>query len=247
MKQLLFSAIIWAAAAVCGRCMAQQPEAAPVLVNVADLDSSIVFDIRYATSDNFVGSRVDGYEEPLCLLSEPAAEALVQAHRELISLGYGLVVFDCYRPQRAADHFVRWARYPREQSTKGAYYPRVEKKRLFKLGYISSRSGHSRASTVDVGLVRFGEDSTGSEMRKIVDMGTPFDFFDPLSHTDADGLKKSQRRHRDLLRDVLSRHRFRNYAKEWWHFTLRNEPYRHRYFDVVVSRQSASERVRDPN
>ncbi len=201
---------MWVATLSQGRCFAQHGENVPVLVDVAELDSSIVFDIRYATADNFVGSLVDGYDAPLCLLSRPAAEALVRAHREFVSMGYGLIVFDCYRPQRAVDHFVRWARYPLDRSTKGDYYPRVEKKRLFRLGYISSRSGHSRASTVDVGLVRFVQDAGGKEKRDSVDMGTPFDFFDPLSHTDAEGLSESARKHRNLLRDTLSRHGFRN-------------------------------------
>ncbi len=213
---------------------APDPLAGPNLVDVSSLDPSIVIDMRYATEDNFVGKRIDGYESAVCLLTPPAATALVRANRELSERGYRLVVFDCYRPQRAVDHFVRWSRYPLENATKEEYYPRVEKRRLFALGYIASRSGHSRGSTVDVGLLKAAGDSTGGDQMTPVDMGTPFDFFDELSHTDAPGLAPEQRMHRDLLRRAMSEHGFRNYRKEWWHFTLRDEPFPDSYFDVVV-------------
>ncbi|MBT8399745.1 MAG: M15 family metallopeptidase [Rhodothermia bacterium] len=206
----------------------------PNLVDVSKLDPTIVIDMRYAGPDNFVGQKIDGYESAVCLLTPHAAEALTRVNRDLSGLGYRLVVFDCYRPQRAVDHFVRWSRYPLETATKEEYYPRVEKKRLFSLGYIASRSGHSRGSTVDAGLMKVDEDSAGSVRLTPVDMGTPFDFFDERSHTDAPGLTPDQRMHRDLLRSVMDEYGFRNYRKEWWHFTLRGEPFPDSYFDVVV-------------
>ncbi len=210
--------------------------AGPNLVDVSTLDPTIVIDMRYAGPNNFVGQKIDGYENAVCLLTPPAATALTRVNRDLSSRGYRLVVFDCYRPQRAVDHFVRWSRYPLETATKEEYYPRVEKKRLFSLGYIASRSGHSRGSTVDAGLMKVEDDSSGTDCLTRVDMGTPFDFFDELSHTDAPGLEPDQRVHRDLLRSVMDEYGFRNYSKEWWHFTLRNEPFPDSYFDAVVRR-----------
>ena len=205
----------------------------PDLISISELDSTIVLDIRYASNDNFVGARIDGYEDPVCLLSAPAASALVEANRILAGVGFRLGVFDCYRPQRGVDHFVRWSRYALDQKMKSSYYPNVDKKLLFELGYIASRSGHSRASTADVGMLA-SADSSDDGPFEWVDMGTPFDYFDPLSHTDVPGLSPQQRYHRDVLRDAMRKAGFRNYAKEWWHYTLIDEPYRDQYFDVVV-------------
>ncbi len=215
---------------VASTAFGQQPSKAD-FVSVTDLDSLIVLDMRYATTDNFVGRMVDGYESATCLLSRPAAEALAKVSRDLVRQGYRVIVYDCYRPQRAVDHFVRWSRYPLDQSTKSEYYPHVDKRRLFALGYISSRSGHSRGSTVDLGLAAFDPD-TGQLMP--VDMGTPFDFFDPLSHTATEDISSDARTARYLLKAVMSRHGFRNYPKEWWHYTLVGEPYPETYFDFPV-------------
>jgi D-alanyl-D-alanine dipeptidase len=195
----------------------------PVLISPTNFDPRLRLDIRYATPDNFVGAAIDGYEAPLCLLTPEAAQALSWVARDLRRDRLALVIFDCYRPQRAVDHFVRWVALPEDPAARAAYYPNVPKSELFERGYIAERSSHSRGSTVDVGLVRDGE---------LVDMGTPFDFFDPLSHTDAVG--GQPRVHRQTLRAAMERRGFRNYPKEWWHYTLAPEPHAFRYFDVPV-------------
>ncbi|WP_267090423.1 M15 family metallopeptidase [Streptomyces sp. NBC_00249] len=197
-------------------------------VALRDLDPSIGEDVRYAGPRNFTGSRVDGYEEPVCLLARPAAEALRRAQRELLRSGYSLKVYDCYRPQRAVDRFVRWAGEPDDPAVKAEYYPDVDKARLIPEGYIAARSSHSRGSTVDVTLVRL-------PVRREVDMGTPFDFFGPLSHTDDPRVSGAARENRRLLVRVLGGQGFVNLPEEWWHFTLRPEAFPDTAFDVPVS------------
>lgn len=210
--------------------IAREAPRAPDLVDVQQIEPSIRTDIRYAGSDNFVGTRIAGYEGPTCLLSRPAAEALAGVQRDLASEGLGLLVYDCYRPQRAVDHFVRWAADPADVARKPEYYPNVEKSRLFEEGYIAERSGHSRASTVDLTLVRVDGGDDGG----VLDMGTPFDYFDPRSHTESPDITRRQLANRLRLRDAMEAGGFRNYEAEWWHYTLRDEPYPDSYFDVVV-------------
>jgi D-alanyl-D-alanine dipeptidase len=205
--------------------------AGPALVPLAHVDPSILQDMRYAGAHNFVGSSIDGYESPTCWLSRPAARALAAAQAELRGRGLGLLVFDCYRPQRAVDHFVRWAADPGDERTKAEYYPRVAKSDLFRLGYIAARSGHSRGSTVDVTLV--------GDAALPLDMGTPFDLFDARSHTDSAEVGAVQRRNRSLLREVMERHGFENLPQEWWHYTLAEEPYPETYLDVPVRSANA--------
>lgn len=200
------------------------------LVDVRVLDASIGTDMRYARAGNFVGQPVDGYETAKCLLSRPAAEALAAVQAGLRDQGLGLLVFDCYRPQRAVDHFVRWAADTADVRTKAEYYPGVPKSRLFEEGYIASRSGHSRASTVDLTL---GLRSADGSIEPL-DMGTPFDFFDPRSNTEAPNLAPAQLANRLRLRDAMEAGGFRNYAAEWWHYTLREEPYPDEYFDLPI-------------
>ncbi|MGI9038501.1 MAG: M15 family metallopeptidase, partial [Gemmatimonadota bacterium] len=144
--------------------------------------------------------------------------------------GYGLRVYDCYRPQRAVDHFVRWARDTADRRTKAEYYPGVPKSALFADGYIAERSGHSRGSTVDLTMVEVHSDAESEPL----DMGTPFDFFDPLSATDSPGVTPRQRADRALLREYMEAGGFRNYEAEWWHYTLVDEPWPERYLDVVI-------------
>ena len=200
------------------------------LVDVRVLDASIGADMRYARADNFVGEAVDGYVAAKCLLSRPAAEALARVQSNLTEDGFGLLVFDCYRPQRAVDHFVRWAADTADVRTKAEYYPYVQKSRLFDEGYIASRSGHSRASTVDLTL---GLRSADGSIEPL-DMGTPFDFFDPRSNTEAPNLAPDQLASRLRLRDAMEAGGFRNYVAEWWHYTLRDEPYPDEYFDLPI-------------
>jgi len=202
----------------------------PGLVDVRSVEPAIQADIRYATPDNFVGARIDGYEAAKCLLSAEAAEGLAEVQALLTERGLGLLVFDCYRPQRAVDHFVRWAADTTDLGTKAEYYPGVAKSRLFDEGYIAERSGHSRASTIDLTAGRLQEGGSVTPL----DMGTPFDFFDPLSHTESPGVTADQLANRLLLRDAMEAGGFRNYTAEWWHYTLRDEPYPEDYFDVPV-------------
>jgi zinc D-Ala-D-Ala dipeptidase len=203
----------------------------PVLVWLRNVVPAAVEDIRYATPRNFVGRRIDGYEAAKCLLTPAAAAAIAKAQAELAAQDLRLVVWDCYRPERAVAHFVRWARDLSDIATKAEYYPDVPKEELFARGYISERSGHSRGSTIDVGLLRSDPES---DRFVTVDMGTAYDFFDPRSHTDSPEASTEVRRNRDLLRDVLSRAGFANLPEEWWHFTLENEPYPQTTFDVPV-------------
>jgi len=206
---------------------ASAAEDAPTFVDAASLAPGLVVDLRYAGADNFVGERIDGYEAPRCLLTEPAAHALAGVQTDLATEGLGLVVFDCYRPQRAVDHFVRWSREPADPAAAARHHPRVPKSELFAAGYIAARSGHSRGSTVDVALVRAGSAAP-------LELGTPFDFFDPRSHGDAGDIPAAARANRALLQGAMERRGFRPYPAEWWHFTLANEPYPDSYFDLPV-------------
>jgi D-alanyl-D-alanine dipeptidase len=211
-------------------CHAPPSALDPGFVSVAEVAPGIELDMRYAGPDNFVGAPIEGYERPTCLLTEPAARALAAVQRDLAAEGLGLRVFDCYRPQRAVAHFARWARDAGEERTKAAYYPRVEKSALFAEGYVAERSGHSRGSTVDLTLVALRMSEAGEPL----DMGTPFDLFDPRSNTDSPEVGPAERARRHLLRDAMARRGFRPYPLEWWHFTLAAEPYPDSYFDVPV-------------
>lgn len=199
------------------------------LVDLSEHVPDAVLEIRYFGQNNFVGEAIDGYRRPACLLTEAAASALAGVQQELQAEGLGIKVFDCYRPQMAVTHFVRWARDLEDLRMKAAYYPQVDKANLFRDGYIAERSGHSRGSTIDLTLVRF-ENGQAVEL----DMGTGFDFFDPLSHTDSPHIDDTQRTHRLLLRDTMQRHGFVNLPEEWWHYTLANEPFPDTYFDKPV-------------
>jgi D-alanyl-D-alanine dipeptidase len=245
----LLSCVALAAPAAAG----DKDGAPPEFVILHDVDPTIRYDIRYFGRHNFVGDRIDGYRQPQCILTRHAATALRTAQRRLLGLGYTLKVYDCYRPQRAVDHFVRWAEDLSDERMKAEFYPNVDKSRLFADGYIAAKSGHSRGSTLDVTLVRLpagpqrpyrpGEPLVACfapvDQRfpdNGVDMGTGYDCFDPLSHTDNPAITGSARHHRDLLRTTLADVGFRNLPEEWWHFTLNNEPFPDTYFDFPVSR-----------
>jgi D-alanyl-D-alanine dipeptidase len=217
---------ITALAAAAALACATRGPAAPALVDARAFAPTLALDLRYATAENFVGARVDGYEAARCLLSEPAARALATVQEDLAQGGLGLVVFDCYRPQRAVDHFVRWSQEPADPALAARHHPNVPKHELLARGYVAARSGHSRASTVDVGLVRLADGV-------LLDLGTAFDFFDPLSHVDAE-VPEPARANRTRLSAAMQRHGFAPYAPEWWHFTLAAEPYLDSYFDTPV-------------
>ncbi|ARQ02811.1 peptidase M15 [Pseudorhodoplanes sinuspersici] len=209
-------------------CMGQSVDAQTrpsAFVDVASVVPGLVVDLRYFSPHNFVGTRVDGYEAPVCILTRQAAAALGAVQRDLAPRKLGLKVFDCYRPVRAVAHFARWARGP-ENGTKAEFYPDIDKRHLFREGYLSQRSGHSRGSTVDLTLVSL----PGNEE---LDMGTHFDFLSPRAGSRGD-VSAQQRANRKLLSDAMRAHGFIPYAKEWWHFTLRNEPFPGDYFDFPV-------------
>jgi len=196
-------------------------------VDIKAVIPSIQLDIRYYTHNNFVGSRIDGYDAPKCLLTKDAALALKEVQKELASNRQSLKIFDCYRPQQAVDHFVRWAKDLNDQKMKTEYYPSIDKKNLFREGYIAEQSGHSRGSTVDLTIVDL---NTNREL----DMGTRFDYFDPLSHTASSDVSKIQHDHRMALKVVMERNGFKNLKEEWWHFTLKNEAFSNQYFDFKI-------------
>jgi D-alanyl-D-alanine dipeptidase len=195
-------------------------------VDAAALVPGLVVEMRYAGADNFVGRPIAGYERPLCLLTRQAAAALAQVQQDLAARGFGLKVFDCYRPARAVAHFVRWAKDAAD-TARPDFYPRVDKRTLFREGYIALRSGHSRGSTVDLTLVRLAD---GRE----VDMGSPFDLFDARSALRYGDLPEAARRNRALLADAMGRRGFLAYHKEWWHYVLRGEPYPSTVFDFPI-------------
>ena len=184
-------------------------------------------ELRYFGTDNFIGRRVAGYEAEVAYLTRDAARALQAAQRELAPQGLGLKVFDAYRPQRAVDDFVAWARDPDDTLMKASYYPGLDKGALIPNGYIAEHSGHSRGSTVDLTLVRL---DSGAEL----DMGSPYDYFDPVSWPAATSVTPRQRNNRMQLRELMLRHGFEPLEEEWWHFMLRDEPHRDRYFDFPV-------------
>lgn len=200
------------------------------LVDAASMIEGLVVDMRYFGEDNFVGTRIDGYEAARCLLSQRAAAALAAVQRDLGARGYGLKVFDCYRPVRAVTHFIRWARDVSDVKRKADFYPHVDKRDLFRLGYISSRSGHSRGSTVDLTLVQLKDGQAPVE----VDMGTRFDFFGTQSWPSSRQVSEEAQQHRRLLTGAMRQRGFRPYEREWWHFTLNNEPFPRSYFDFPV-------------
>lgn len=196
-------------------------------VDVAKHVPGIVVEARYASSENFIGTPIEGYEQPVCLLTRQAADALAAVQADLAPRGLGLKVFDCYRPVRAVAHFTRWSRDRADQRNKAQYYPDVDKADLFRLGYLASRSAHSRGSTADLTLVTLAD---GREL----EMGTPYDFLSPRSAHSSAAVSAQERANRKLLAEAMSRRGFRSYAKEWWHFTLRHEPYPDTYFDFPV-------------
>lgn len=189
--------------------------------------NNVVLDIRYCGNHNFIGRPIDGYTSSKPVVTKKTLVALAAVQKELKKSGLGLKIFDAYRPQRAVDHFVRWSADLNDTLMKHEFYPNLSKDQLFELGYIAYKSGHSRGSTVDITLVSL---ATGKEM----DMGSPYDFFGEISWPYAKGISKIQQENRLLLRRVMLAHGFKPYANEWWHFTLKNEPFPNTYFDFVV-------------
>ena len=184
--------------------------------------------LRYFSSNNFLGRPVHGYDVNRVIMTRPAALALANVQSELNSFGLGVLIFDAYRPQQAVNDFVQWAADTDDIKTKPQYYPNIEKRDLFKEGYIAEKSGHSRGSTIDLTIVELGKDS------KPLDMGSNFDYFGPQSWPNYADISSQQKANRLLLRAIMMKHGFIPYEKEWWHFTLQDEPYPDKYFDFLV-------------
>ncbi len=250
-RAIWLTLLLTAALALAGPAAAKETYPPPGFVDAATVIPGLVLEMRYAGAHNFLGRPVKGYLAPRCLLTWPAARALAQVQAELKPMGLGLKVYDCYRPQRAVNHFVAWAKDLDDRLTQAEFYPTVPKAELFKRGYIAARSSHSRGSTVDLTVVplpappqekytpgqklaactepmgkRFGDNS--------LDMGTGFDCFSPLAHTASPKVGPSQRAHRLLLVSLMAKHGFVNYDLEWWHYTLADEPFPDTYFDFPI-------------
>ena len=210
------------------------PDDASGFVLLAEAVPDVILEIRYYSTYNFVGDRIDGYEDPCALLTREAAEALQGAAADAAELGYRLKIYDAYRPQSAVDNFVRWAEDADDTRMKAYFYPELDKSVLFDQGYIAAKSGHSRGSTLDLTL--FDMD-TGREL----DMGGTFDYFGELSHPDYVGeLTAEQIENRNALRDIMTANGFDPLDTEWWHFTLADEPYPDTYFTFPVSEEAVA-------
>ncbi len=196
-------------------------------VYLSDVDASIQKELRYLSTNNFIGKPIDGYINNCVIVSKETAIALKKVQAVLAAKGLSLKIFDAYRPQQAVDHFVKWAKVLNDTLMKQQYYPRIPKSQLFNLGYIASKSGHTRGSTADLTIVNL---KTGKEL----DMGSPYDFFGVESHPFYDKLTKKQKENRMLLRKVMLNNGFKPYDNEWWHFTLQNEPFPKTYFNFPI-------------
>ena len=248
----LWPGLVWACDQ--GDLVQQRPEN---FVSLADIGAEAGVRIPvigvYADSDNFLGESVNGYEDPICLLARPAAMALVNAQQQLSGSGLSLLIFDCYRPQQAVDHFMAWADAgaddddDSDDAEKSRYYPKFTREDLIDDVYIAECSGHSRGSTVDLTIVYqpgsdgdidsehlLGCDASFDGRPKGIDMGTGFDCFDPTSHTENRKQPFHVLENRRMLKRLMESAGFRNYEKEWWHYTLKDEPYPETRFDFPV-------------
>jgi D-alanyl-D-alanine dipeptidase len=194
---------------------------------VSEIDATIKKELRYATSNNFIGKPIDGYLKDSLIVSTPAAKALKEIQTKLMLSGLSLKIFDAYRPQQAVDHFVRWAKVMNDTLMKQLYYPNVQKSELFTLGFIASKSGHTRGSTVDLCIVDV-------KTNKELDMGSSYDFFGEKSHPFYKKITEAQMKNRMLLRTIMIKNGFIPYDNEWWHFTLKDEPYPTTYFNFLI-------------
>lgn len=197
-------------------------------VVLGDFVPGIIQEIRYHSTYNFIGERIDGYEEPVALLTIEAARALKGVSNEVNAQGFRLKVFDAYRPASAVKHFVLWGIDDLDLRMKPFFYPDLEKQELFAKGYIAKQSSHSRGSAVDLTLLDM---KTGKE----VDMGSAFDLFSEVSHPDHKGVTQEQYENRMFLQKAMVRNGFQPLSCEWWHFSLKDEPFPDTYFEFPVS------------
>jgi len=194
---------------------------------------NLVLEMRYNGNNNFIGEKIDGYTADACIIHQNAAKALAQVQAELSPFGLGIKIFDAYRPQMAVDHFVRWEKDTADTRMKAQFYPDVDKRDLFKEGYIASKSGHSRGSTVDITLISLASPDPASNPVELP-MGSEFDFFGKVSWPLNKTVTPQQRANRMLLRTLMVKNGFKPYDQEWWHFTLANEPFPNTYFNFPV-------------
>ena len=198
-------------------------------IDIKEFIPTIIIDLKYASDDNFTGRVVKGYESPKCLLTFEAARSLKIIQTTLKNSGYSLKIYDAYRPQRSVNHFINWSKNQSDTLKKSYFYPNILKSNLFELGYIATKSSHSRGSTVDITLVDI---SSGKE----IDMGSPYDFFGLESSHDYENISITQKNNRKLLLDVMTKNGFSSYSKEWWHYTFIDEPFPTTYFDFTINK-----------
>lgn len=222
-RRLLNSAFL----AVCTLLAPFNSASSNELIDAGEAIEGIVTDIRYAGNNNFLGRPVTGYSAAKCWLSREAASALSKAQRLAETQGLAILIYDCFRPQRAVDDFVRWVSGNEDEPTKEIYYPNVPRRELIDRGYIASRSGHSRGSTIDLTLITEGNGQP-------LNMGTPWDYFDARSHTVSKEIVGDAAKNRQILKRIMESAGFRGYYAEWWHFTLENEPFPDSYFDIPI-------------
>lgn len=196
-------------------------------VYVKEFVPEVILEMRYADDNNFIGQPIPGYKDSVAILTRSAAEALQKVQKEVAEKGLCIKIFDAYRPQHAVDHFVKWAQDKNDTLNKQQFYPDIPKEDLFELGYIASRSGHTRGSTVDLTLV---DCETGKEL----DMGSSYDFFGEISHHNSTAVSPEQKKNRRYLKKVMMKYGFSPYSEEWWHYTLEEEPFPETYFNFVV-------------
>lgn len=196
-------------------------------VDLSSYIPQLVIDLRYFGQHNFIGRPIKGYDREKLYASKEAAFALLQAQNELIKEGLGFKVFDAYRPQRAVDHFQSWAKDIADTLNKAEFYPEVDKRDLFKLGYIAAKSGHSRGSTIDLTIINLNS-------KEELDMGSNFDFFGNISHHNYPNISTQQKANRKKLKNIMEKHGFKAIDEEWWHYTLINEPFKDKYFDFPI-------------
>lgn len=221
------------------------------IVDVKTLNSEIFVENAYYNHWNFIGQPIEGYKANICYLTKKAAQGIHEVQKELSVKGYALLIFDCYRPQKAVQHFATWTQNKTDFKMEAIYYSQEPKQKLISRGYISSKSAHSRASTIDLTIVdknKFRTDLFKEKINELKDcrkpeilveagllnMGTTFDCFSELATTNHDQISKEAKANRQLLKSIMEKYGFKNYAKEWWHFSMNNETYKDRYFDFDV-------------
>lgn len=230
-KKILTIIIILFVMPISGASWAQTSSSLPEgFCYLTDVVPGIIIDLRYKTNNNFLGRPVNGYKDAQCIITIPAAKALLNVQQELNKMGLGLKVFDAYRPQKAVNDFVEWAKNLKDTKMKKEYYPDILKQNLFKDGYIADHSGHSRGSTIDLTVVGYDKKGKATELN----MGSNFDFFGKKSHPDYKDIPYQARANRLLLRSLMIQNGFIPIKEEWWHFTINNEPYPSTYFDFPM-------------